>query len=104
MEAAKHDDLREYNKILKLDDLIEFNIEEWYIYHKIQNIIFKLTLASNKFSEEKCNCVIFDSINWLTYRVGHILIFYGALSVKYWMKWILWLKLYAHWIVIDDDY
>ena len=28
MEAAKHDDLREYNKILKLDDLIEFNIEE----------------------------------------------------------------------------
>lgn len=28
LEAAKHDDLRIYNKKLKLDDLIEFNMEE----------------------------------------------------------------------------
>ena len=32
LEAVKHDDLREYNKKLRLDDMIEFNIEEWSDY------------------------------------------------------------------------
>ena len=27
-EAAQHDDLREFNKKLRLDDLVEYNLEE----------------------------------------------------------------------------